>query len=77
MLYMKKQKIQKTLTIITIVGVLIYFTGWSIAKYTQTHNIVVGANIGAGILGLLGLGTACLTLIGFIFVTLFMREHSK
>ncbi len=74
---MKKQKIQKTLAITTLIGVLAYLIGWGIAKYTQTHNLVVGANIGAGILGLAGLGVACLTLIGFIFVTLFMHEHSK
>ena len=55
-------------------GVLLYVVAWGWAEYTARNNIGIGANIGAGMLGLLGQAIAGCSAIFWLAIILFDKE---
>ena len=71
---MTKQKRKQNALIGIGIGIVIYLVAWGWAEYTTRNNIGVGANIGAGMLGLLGQAIAGCSAIVWLAIVLFGKD---
>lgn len=71
---MTKQKHKKNALIGLGVGVALYIAAWVWAEYTARKGIGVGANIGAGLLALLGQAIAACSAITWLLISALKRD---